>query len=120
MLELNIILVETKLSDDSGDLLVKAEINIDDSDLFNLLKKIQATQDAILAVVESKSTSANENLPDDYILRLKDVQVLTGLSRSTIYAQISKREFPVQIRLGEKAVGWWKSDVLRWIEGRKS
>ena len=48
------------------------------------------------------------NPPMNYrIVRLKDVQRMTGLSRSTIYAQIAKGNFPKQISLtGARSVGW--------------
>ena len=54
------------------------------------------------------------------IIRLKDVQRMTGLSRSTIYAQIAKGNFPKQIKLtGARSVGWHESAVIQWIESRQ-
>ena len=54
------------------------------------------------------------------IVRLKDVQQTTGLSRSTIYAQIAKGNFQKQIRLtGARSVGWHESAVIQWIESRQ-
>ncbi len=54
------------------------------------------------------------------ILRLKDVKVMTGLSRSTIYAEIGKGHFPRQIKLtGARSVGWHESAVVHWIETRE-
>lgn len=54
------------------------------------------------------------------ILRLKDVKVMTGLSRSTIYAEIAKGHFPKQIKLtGARSVGWHESAVVHWIETRE-
>ena len=54
------------------------------------------------------------------IVRLKDVQRMTGLSRSTIYAQIAKGKFPKQIHLtGVRSVGWHESAVIQWIESRQ-
>ena len=57
----------------------------------------------------------------DYrIARLKDVQRMTGLSRSSIYAQIAKGNFPKQISLtGARSVGWHEQAVIRWIESRQ-
>ena len=40
------------------------------------------------------------------ILRLPDVKVRTGLSRSTLYLRISQGRFPKPISLGGRAVGW--------------
>ena len=52
------------------------------------------------------------------ILRLPTVQNRTGLSRSTIYFQISEGRFPKPISLGIRAVGWLESDVDAWLAGR--
>lgn len=53
------------------------------------------------------------------ILRLKEVQRMTGLSRSTIYAEIAKENFPKQVKLtGTRSVGWYESVVVEWIESR--
>ena len=54
------------------------------------------------------------------ILRLKEVQRMTGLSRSTIYAEIAKGKFPKQVKLtGARSVGWHESAVTQWIESRR-
>ncbi|MDE0411667.1 MAG: AlpA family phage regulatory protein [Gammaproteobacteria bacterium] len=54
------------------------------------------------------------------IVRLKEVQRMTGLSRSTIYAQIAKGRFPKQIKLtGDRSVGWHEQAVVQWIESRQ-
>ena len=46
---------------------------------------------------------------------------MTGLSRSTIYAEIAKGAFPKQIRLtGYRSVGWHESEILDWIDTRQS
>lgn len=54
------------------------------------------------------------------ILRLKDVQTLTGLSRTMIYDLQSKGEFPQSIKLVQsgRAMGWQYSDVINWIDSR--
>ncbi len=52
------------------------------------------------------------------ILRLPAVKARTGLSRSSIYLFMSRRQFPAAVRLGEHAVGWLESDVERWIAER--
>ena len=50
------------------------------------------------------------------ILRLPAVKELTGLSRSSIYLRISKKEFPSSISLGDRAVGWLEDDINQWLE----
>ncbi len=49
------------------------------------------------------------------ILRLRQVVARTGLSRSTIYERIQAGEFPAQISLGARAVGWLEADIDAWI-----
>jgi prophage regulatory protein len=50
------------------------------------------------------------------ILRLPDVIKRTGLSRSSIYLRIKNNQFPRQISLGVKAVGWVESEIQEWID----
>jgi len=50
------------------------------------------------------------------ILRRKQVEKRTGLSRSTIYAKVASGDFPAPIALGARAVGWIESDITTWIE----
>jgi len=52
------------------------------------------------------------------IIRLNEVKVITGLSRSTIYLRMAEGNFPQQISLGSRAVGWINSEVIDWIEQR--
>ena len=54
----------------------------------------------------------------DSFLRLADVQRHVPFSRSTIYLMISRGEFPKQISLGARAVGWLKSEIDQWVESR--
>jgi prophage regulatory protein len=58
------------------------------------------------------------------ILRRKQVEARTGLSRSTIYSKIKhnlKRPgdfdptFPKPISIGAKAVGWIEAEVDTWL-----
>lgn len=52
------------------------------------------------------------------ILRRKQVEQRTGLSRSTIYLQIKEGSFPRPINLGPRAVGWLESEVDTWLNER--
>jgi len=53
-----------------------------------------------------------------YILRLPLVIERTGLSRSVIYKMISTGNFPKQITLGQRSVGWSESSIEDWIQSR--
>ncbi|MFZ5756932.1 MAG: helix-turn-helix transcriptional regulator [Pseudomonadota bacterium] len=63
----------------------------------------------------------------DALLRLPQVEALTGLSRSSIYRfaqtdRAAKQEnpFPSPVRLGLRAVAWRESEVMAWIASRES
>lgn len=63
-------------------------------------------------------SNATEDLK---ILRMKDLTTLIGLSRSKVYEMLNPRSprhdpnFPRQIRLSQKAVGWRQGDVMAWL-----
>ena len=61
---------------------------------------------------------ADARQPPHCILRRKQVEARTGLSRSTIYARINAGTFPAPVSLGPRAVGWIEGDVQRWISER--
>lgn len=52
------------------------------------------------------------------ILRRQQVEELTGLSRSTIYALMADNRFPKPIPLSARSVGWLEADINLWIESR--
>lgn len=52
------------------------------------------------------------------ILRRDEVEILTGLSRSTIYRHIHAGKFPAPLELGSNAVGWKESVISRWCATR--
>ncbi|MEG0279483.1 MAG: AlpA family transcriptional regulator [Morganella sp. (in: enterobacteria)] len=54
------------------------------------------------------------------IIRLPEVKIKTGLSRSSIYLRMSKGEFPQSISLGARAVGWLEADIEQWLDDRIS
>lgn len=58
------------------------------------------------------------------ILRRKQVEARTGLSRSSIYARLRHSQnrpdaydptFPKPVSIGAKAVGWVESEIDSWI-----
>ena len=50
------------------------------------------------------------------ILRRKQVEARTGLSRSPIYARIKAGTFPKPVRLGSgRAVGWVEGEIDAWL-----
>ena len=58
------------------------------------------------------------------ILRRKQVEARTGLSRSTIYAKMRRNHkrpsdydptFPKPVSVGAKAVGWIEAEIDAWL-----
>jgi prophage regulatory protein len=49
------------------------------------------------------------------LLRLNEVCDRTGVSRAVIYKLIAKEQFPRQIQITERCVGWSEDDVQNWI-----
>jgi len=53
-------------------------------------------------------------------IRLPEVKIKTGLSRSSIYLRMSNGEFPQSISLGSRAIGWLDADIEQWLDERIS
>ncbi len=51
-------------------------------------------------------------------LRRAAVEEITGLSRSTLYALMSRGAFPKPIKLTGKAVAWPESRIDAWLAER--
>lgn len=49
------------------------------------------------------------------LLRLKQVVLKVGLSRSQIYKLIAKGLFPEQIKIGSKISAWPEQTIDQWI-----
>lgn len=52
------------------------------------------------------------------IIRLRDVILLTGLSRSSIYAFVKSGTFPAPIKLSQRAIGWRQDAITNWVDSR--
>lgn len=50
------------------------------------------------------------------LIRLRDVQKMTGLSKSGIYKYHLANRFPQNVSLGGRAVAWVESEIEQWIE----
>jgi prophage regulatory protein len=63
--------------------------------------------------------SASLGSPDDIsFLRLPDVKLMSGLSKSSIYALIRSNSFPAPVQLGPRTVAWVRSEVQQWAAKR--
>lgn len=52
------------------------------------------------------------------IIRLKDVILRTGLSRSSIYFFSKNGTFPSSVKLGPRAIGFKEDEVNEWVNNR--
>jgi prophage regulatory protein len=64
-------------------------------------------------------TVARDTAPPDLrMLRLADVERMTGLRRSSIYERVALGRFPRPLRLSDRAVGWLAHEVEAWVHER--
>ncbi len=52
------------------------------------------------------------------LLRLPEVQRMTGLARSTIYKHVALHQFPAPVSLFGRAVAWRSAEVESWTRNR--
>lgn len=64
------------------------------------------------------AASASPVIPRDRILRLPQVEALTGLKKSTLYSLAKAGQFPRQIHIHRRLTGWSEAAVLTWIQSR--
>jgi len=57
-------------------------------------------------------------MEDLRILKLKEVCSIVGLKPSTIYKLMSNGDFPKQIKLTTKSVGWANNEINLWVTSR--
>lgn len=53
------------------------------------------------------------------LLRRKQVEQITGLSRSSIYAMMADGGFPRQKKIGRRAVAWRREEIEDWVNSRE-
>ena len=59
--------------------------------------------------------SERVRLDTNRLLTRREVEAMTGLSRSTLYALMSRGTFPRPLRVGGRAVRWSLAEIERWI-----
>ncbi len=52
------------------------------------------------------------------LIRRPEVERITLLSRSAIYAAMDAGEFPRPVRIGRRAVAWRLADIEAWLASR--
>lgn len=71
------------------------------------------------ATIEQEETrmKALEKTPPR-LLRRREVEARTGLSRSGIYARMAEGTFPATVDLGGRSVAWLENEVDAWVQTR--
>ena len=57
-------------------------------------------------------------MTQDRFLRIREVLMVTGLSRATLYVMVKNDLFPAPVRLGARSVAWRASHVQAWMDTR--
>ena len=63
-------------------------------------------------MVNNKNKNSHDN---QKMLRLRDVEIMTGMKKTFIYEAMRKGDFPRQIRMGARCVAWLKTDIDIWL-----
>jgi len=71
--------------------------------------------DYILNSIQGKLTPEPKSDGVERIINAKEVQRLTGLSRTSIWRQENAGKFPSRVALSTSRVGWRLSEVQLWI-----
>lgn len=71
-----------------------------------------------LILLGNTGALAHASGPPDRLLRLPEVQRLTGLGRSAIYQQMKEGFFPRSVKIGPRAATWSEAAVQAWIHQR--
>jgi prophage regulatory protein len=71
-------------------------------------------------ITSNPGNASSATITKSVFMRLTSVMLATGLARSTIYKLIAARQFPAQVRLTGRAVGWRRTDVESWTEARQA
>ena len=68
-----------------------------------------------MASASSSSKSHNTSHFTDRFIRIEDLSIKVGLSRSQIYKLIQNEAFPRQLKIGSRISVWKESDIDKWM-----
>ena len=57
-------------------------------------------------------------VPRDRLVRLPEVEGITGCTQSTIYDLMRAGKFPRSVRLNARMVAWPETSILQWVQDR--
>lgn len=85
---------------------------------FKAARNTDPTQSEPAPLAASSDTNSGD-ADTSRILRLKEVVTMTGMKRSSIYAAMKRGDFPLQVNLTKRSVGWRESAIHAWLRSRK-
>ena len=83
-------------------------------------KQFAASKREATARAQFAAQMQNREMHSRSLLKCKEVQWLTRLSRSAIYRKGADGTFPRPIKLGESSSAWRWSDIEAWLDSRES
>ena len=57
---------------------------------------------------------------DRIIVRPREAEKIVGLGRVSMWRKEKDGDFPKSVRLGENSKGWFKDELLAWLESRRA
>lgn len=57
-------------------------------------------------------------MPDEKLLRVRDVAAVVGLGEAEIYKRVAAKTFPAPVQIAPKISRFLNSEVQRWIAER--
>jgi prophage regulatory protein len=57
---------------------------------------------------------------EDRFIPRKEVLRISNLTTATLYREINRGAFPKQLAISRGRIGWRESEILKWLETRRS
>ena len=67
---------------------------------------------------QATATPAHAEAKPDRLIRLSEVEILTGLKKSSLYSLTRAGKFVPPVRLSARCTAWSHAAVQQWIQAR--
>ena len=74
--------------------------------------------DIVLFYINNHLIKLLNGIAMNKLIKLQEVEQVTGLKKSTIYQRIKEGRFLVAVRLGSRSVAWKSEEIQEWTESR--
>lgn len=79
------------------------------------LSQMETPQTLKPGTVPAIAEASRRRVPDR-LIRLPEVEALTGLRKSSLYAMAKSGSFPRALRISARCVAWSEAQVLAWVQ----